>query len=97
MRQTVMHFFRILWWTESSKERHSLKSFNIKNVFTVTFDNFNASLLNSLKGKSYWPQTLNDRLVYLHKPEFAEFAVSSINTKIRLTQDGTVVPKNPPG
>ncbi len=42
-------FFRILWWIESSKEQHlfGLEIFcNIINVFTATFDQFNASLLN---------------------------------------------------
>ncbi len=42
-------YFRILWWIESSIEQHlfEIEIFpNIINVFTVTFDQFNASLLN---------------------------------------------------
>ncbi len=64
--ETVIHFmfFRIHRWIESSKEQHLFKIeifWNIRNVFTLTIDQFNASLLNkkiSLK-KSYWHQTLN--------------------------------------
>ncbi len=43
------YFFRILWWIGISKEPHffSNRMFcNILNVFTVTFDQCNASLLN---------------------------------------------------
>ncbi len=42
-------FFRILWWIESSKEKHlfEIEIFcYIINAFTVTFDQFNESLLN---------------------------------------------------
>ncbi len=42
-------FFWNLWWIESSKEQHlfEIKIFcNIINIFTGTFDQFNASLLN---------------------------------------------------
>ncbi len=42
-------FFRILWWIESSEEQHlfEIEIFcNIIIVFTVTFDQFNASLPN---------------------------------------------------
>ncbi len=42
-------FFRIHRWIESSKEQHlfEIEIFcNIINVFTVTFDQFNASLIN---------------------------------------------------
>ncbi len=41
--------FRIFWWIESTKELHLLEIeiiFNIINVFTVTFDPFDESLLN---------------------------------------------------
>jgi len=41
--------FRILWWTESSKEQHlfEIKVFcNILNDFTNTFEQLNAPLLN---------------------------------------------------
>ncbi len=41
--------FGILWWTESSKEQHLFETeifCNITNVFIVTFDQFNAFLLN---------------------------------------------------
>ncbi len=44
-----MFSFRILWCIESSKEGHLFKIeifCHIKNVFTVTFDKFNASLQN---------------------------------------------------
>ncbi len=39
----------IIWWIESSKEQHlfEIEIFcNVINVFTITFDQFNASLLN---------------------------------------------------
>ncbi len=42
-------FFRILWWIESSKEQHLFEIeilCDIINVFTVTFDQCNASLLH---------------------------------------------------
>ncbi len=44
----IILFFRILWWIESSKEHlFEIESFcNIINIFTVTFDQFNASLMN---------------------------------------------------
>ncbi len=43
----TIHFCRIVWWKGSSKEQRLFKkSCNIINVFTVTFDQFNASLLN---------------------------------------------------
>ncbi len=35
--------FGIIWWIESSKK----KNHNIVNIFTVTFDQFNASLLDN--------------------------------------------------
>ncbi len=41
----VIFFCRILWWIESSKEQHL---FEIEIVFTVTFDQFNASFLKHL-------------------------------------------------
>ncbi len=44
-----IEFLRIIWWIESSKEQHlfEIEIFcNIISVFTVTFDQFNASLLN---------------------------------------------------
>ncbi len=54
-----------LWWIESSKEQILFENevfCNIINVFTVTFDQFNASLLNKhinfqRTRKFYWPQT----------------------------------------
>ncbi len=42
-------FFRILWGIESSQEQHSFEIqifYDIINVFTLTFDQFNLSLLN---------------------------------------------------
>ncbi len=46
----MIHFIvRILWWIENSKEQHLFETeilCNIINVFTVTFDQFNAALLN---------------------------------------------------
>ncbi len=48
--ESVMHyFFRILWWLEGSKEQHLFELeiiCNIINIFTLTFDKPNASLLN---------------------------------------------------
>ncbi len=38
--EAVMQFFRIIWWTESSKEQHLFET------DYLTFDQFNASLLN---------------------------------------------------
>jgi len=50
----VETFFSIIWWIESSKEQHFC---NILDVFTITLDQFNASLLNKsihfLKNKTY--------------------------------------------
>ncbi len=45
----LFYFFRIFWWIESSKEQYLFKMLvfcNIINVFTVSFDQCNASLLN---------------------------------------------------
>ncbi len=44
----LLHIFRILWWSENKKEQHLFETEMICsiNVFTVTFDQFNASLLN---------------------------------------------------
>ncbi len=43
---TMMDLFSFFfWWTESSKEQHlfELENFyNIINIFTITFDQFNA-------------------------------------------------------
>ncbi len=57
-------FFRIHRWIESSKEQHlfEIEIFcNIINVFTVSFDQFNASLIdiNFFKKKSTNPKRLN--------------------------------------
>ncbi len=44
-------FSRIIWWIEGSKEDRRCKTenlWNIINVFTVTFDQFNTSLLNTI-------------------------------------------------
>ncbi len=52
-------FFMILQLMESSKEQHLFEIeivCNIINGFTDTFDQFNPSLLNERKKKSYWPQ-----------------------------------------
>ncbi len=53
------------WWIENSNGQYLLKieTFrSIKNVFTYTFDQFNAFLLNKstnfFKKKSYWPPNL---------------------------------------
>ncbi len=57
-------FFRIHRWIESSKEQHlfEIEAFcNIINVFTVTFEQFNASTL--IKINKYWPQTLGCTIV----------------------------------
>ncbi len=64
--ETVMHYFvRILWWIERSKEQHlfEIEIFCIHiNVFIVSLDRFNASLLNKLiiffgkKKNIYWLQ-----------------------------------------
>ncbi len=48
-KSSYMLFFRIHRWIESWKEQHlfEIEIFsNIINVFTVTFDQFNASLIN---------------------------------------------------
>ncbi len=44
----LSYLFRIFWWIESSKEQHlfEIEIFCGINVCTVTFDQFNASLLN---------------------------------------------------
>ncbi len=44
-------FFMILWWIGNSKEHYLFKVevfYKILNVFTVTFDQFNVSLLNKI-------------------------------------------------
>ncbi len=47
--ETVMHFiFRIHRWIKSSKEQHLFETEIVIIVFTVTFDLFNASLLNKI-------------------------------------------------
>ncbi len=47
----VDFFFMILWWIGHSKEHYLFKVevfCKILNVFTVTFDQFNVSLLNKI-------------------------------------------------
>ncbi len=46
--ETEVRFFRILWWVESSNEQDLFEIEIIcnNNVFSVTFDSFNASFLN---------------------------------------------------
>ncbi len=56
-----MHF-KILWWTKRTNELHLLEIeifCNIINVFTFTFNQFDASLLKNKqkKKKTYCPQT----------------------------------------
>ncbi len=58
-------FFRIHRWIESSKEQHFFKIeifCYIINVFTVTFDQFNASLIN--KSINFFLLTPKLTLVY---------------------------------
>ncbi len=43
----TMIFFRILWWKESSKEQHLFEIEIIINAFTVSFDQFNVSLVST--------------------------------------------------
>ncbi len=60
-------FFKILWWIEISKDQHCfvIRIFcNIIIVFNVTFDQFNASLLNKsyfslFPGKIFYRKLLN--------------------------------------
>ncbi len=55
---------------ESSKEQHLFVIdffFFTLNVFTVTFDKFNASLLNkSIKKNIFWPQTFINIFIYIY-------------------------------
>ncbi len=46
--ETEVRSFRILWWVESSNEQDLFEIEIIcnNNVFSVTFDSFNASFLN---------------------------------------------------
>ncbi len=49
LKTVVKNIFRVLWWIESSKEQYLFKIdifCNIINTFTITFDQFNAFLLN---------------------------------------------------
>ncbi len=69
--QTVMHFFRILWLIESSKEQKNLFQsifFNITNTVTVPFEQFNSSLLNKIT--NFFKETLLTQnvavYIYLH-------------------------------
>ncbi len=79
MKTVVLHnifvwyilFFRIHRWIESSKEQHlfEIETFwNIINVFTVTFDQFNVSLMN--KSISFLKKKKN-----LTDPKFKNIAV----------------------
>jgi len=70
MLKTVVYDFKILWWIESSKEQHlfEIESFcNIINAFTVSFDQFNASLLN--KSIHFFQKTKNKK-TFLLTPNF---------------------------
>ncbi len=41
-------FFRIIWWIEGAEEQHIFEMEIFYNVFTVTFDQFNASLQHKI-------------------------------------------------
>ncbi len=43
--ETVIHFFRIIWWIQHSKEQHFFLLYIYKSV-PVPFDQFNAYFLN---------------------------------------------------
>ncbi len=43
--ETIILFFRIIYWIERCNERHLLDIEIIRNVFTVTFGQFNVSWL----------------------------------------------------
>ncbi len=65
----VETFFWILWWIERSKEQHLFEIenfYNIINVFIVTFDHMNASLLNISINffQIFWPHLL---ITYRHQ------------------------------
>jgi len=57
----IILFSRIFRWIESLKEQQlfEIEIFcNIINVFTITFDKWNTSLLKKKQNKkTYWPQT----------------------------------------
>ncbi len=64
-KQKYILFFRIHRWKESSKQQHLFVieiCWNIRNVFTVTVEQLNASSMNKSfklfqQKKSHWPQT----------------------------------------
>ncbi len=53
-------FFKIIWWIENSKEQNLFETeifCNNAKIFTVTFDQFNAFLLN--KSSSFFKNVKN--------------------------------------
>ncbi len=65
-------FFMIFWWIKSSKEQHSFEIENICNImifFTVTLDQFNASL--KIKILIYF-KSINQSNQLLRTPSFKQ-------------------------
>ncbi len=78
-------YLRIHRWIESSKEQHLFETeifCNIINVFTVTFDQFNASLMNksiNLFFKYYWPKTFEWQCLTVSTKILCSTTVFNIN------------------
>ncbi len=72
--------YMILWLREGLKEQHLLELeifCNNAKVFTVTFDQFNPSLLNKTF-KAYYPQTFQWYIFCNHKTCHIELQCSSL-------------------
>ncbi len=81
-------YFQILWWTESSKEQHLFEIdifCNIVHVFTVTFDQLTASLLeksiNLFRNKNWSKFVILYRMIH-------EFRMDLINANLSRHRNG---------
>ncbi len=82
-------FFRILWWIESSNEEYLFKIlilYNIINVLTVTFDQFNAFFLNK-SINFFWKYSvriwwLKNKFMFAHNND--DYLITHIPLLLRL-------------
>ncbi len=81
-------YFQILWWTESSKEQHLFEIdifCNIVHVFTVTFDQLTASLLeksiNFFRNKNWSKFVILYRMIH-------KFRMDLINANLSRHRNG---------
>ncbi len=66
-QETLLSMLKKTNWDSLNRNLYEVEMYSM-NVFTVTFDQFNASLLNKSinffpKEKSYWPQTFEQYLL----------------------------------